>query len=259
MCSLRKLQLEMERAIVAPQMELVPQALISDHFSGRERLSVYRNNFALGHHEALAAVYPVIKRLVGDDFFEMLATAYRRHDLRSNANVHAYGAALAEFLEDYSPAASLPYLPDIARLEWAYHEAFHAGSEPDVTVALDAAVMTGDEVLLPHPALRWLESPYPVLEIWRRNRRDQVEPEEIALDRGGDRLIIYRTALDVELARLGTAEYSLVTALAQGMSISRAFAIHADQTDIANTLAFCLSHGIFTGFKTGGMFDESTD
>ncbi len=249
MHSLRELQLEMGRAIVAPQMNLVPDVLISDHFSSRERLNVYRNNFALGHHEALAAVYPVIKRLVGDAFFETLAVAYRQHDPRTSANVHAYGAVLAEFLEDFPPAKALPYLPDVARLEWAYHEVFHAGMNVDSHTALDAAAITDDEVLIPHPALRWLESSYPVLEIWRQNRREQEEAEEIDLARGGDRLLIYRTGQDVEMARMGAVEYALVIALAQGMPIGEVFAAHADRVDISATLAFCLSRGIFITFE----------
>lgn len=250
MHSLRELQLAMAYAITAPQMNLVSDVLVSDHFSSYERLNVYRNNFALCHHEALAAVYPVIKRLVGDAFFETLAAAYRQRDPRASANVHAYGAVLAEFLEDFPPVISLPYLSDVARLEWAYHQVFHAGMDGDDYPVLDAAAIADDGVLIPHPALRWLESPYPVVEIWRQNRYVQEEPEEIDLARGDERLLIYRTGLDVELVRLEMDEYSLITALAKGMSIGEAFAAHEDRLDIPATMAFCLSRSIFTAFKT---------
>ncbi len=254
--SLRELQIEMGCAIAAPQMNLTPYVLISDHFSSRERLNVYRNNFALSHHEALAAVYPVIKRLVGDAFFGMLAAAYLRYDPCASANMHAYGVVLADFMEDFPPVNSLPYLPDIARLEWAYHEVFHAETNSDGYPALDASAITDDGVLIPHPSLRWLDSPYPVIDIWQQNHGEQNEPEEIDLGRGGDRLLIYHTGLDVEIACLGTIEYSLVTALAQGMSISEAFSAFADQIDITTTLAFCLSHSIFIRFQSEVINDD---
>ncbi|MBI3772412.1 MAG: putative DNA-binding domain-containing protein [Gammaproteobacteria bacterium] len=256
MHSLRDLQLEMGQLIVVRQLNAVPDELISDHFSSRERLTVYRNNFVLGHHEALAAVYPVIKRLGGEAFFGALAEAYRQHDPRTSANVHAYGVTLAEFLKDFLPAKALPYLSDIARLEWAYHEVFHAGINAEASLVLNAAEMNDDGVLIPHPALRWLESQYPVLEIWQQHRRDELE--EIDLGSGGDRLLIYRTDFDVEIVRLGVSEYALVTALAGGVPVGEVFTAYADQTDVATVMAFCLSRRIFIGLKQRGKADESS-
>ncbi|MEW5757372.1 MAG: DNA-binding domain-containing protein [Pseudomonadota bacterium] len=252
MHSLRELQLEMERAIVAPQLATVPQALISDHISSRQRLNVYRINFAAGHHEALAAVYPVIKRLVGDEFFEHTAAIYHYHDLRLSANVHDYGRVFAAFLKDFAPVKNLPYLPDIARLEWSYHEVFHTATDVDLNINLDAPAIADDDILVPHPTLRWMESAYPVLEIWRQNHQEQGDPDDIDLMRGGDHLLIYRTDLDVEIVRLNAAEYSLVSALACGTPIGEAFAVCADQVDVAATMAFCLSRRIFTALKKMG-------
>lgn len=255
---LRDLQLEMGQLIVAQQPDAVPDELISDHFSSRERLSVYRNNFALGHYEALAAVYPVIKRLVGDAFFGVLADAYRQHDPRTSANVHAYGVVLTGFLKDFLPAKALPYLSDIARLEWAYHEVFHVGINAEASLVLNAAEMNDDGVLIPHPALRWVESQYPILEIWQQNRRDQDELEEVDLGSGGDRLLIYRTDIDVEIVRLGVFEYALVTALAGGVPVGDVFAAYADRTDMATIMAFCLSRRIFIDLKKREKADESS-
>lgn len=257
MRSLRNLQLEMGQLIVARQVNAVPHVLVSDHFSSCERLNVYRNNFTLGHHEALAAVYPVIKRLVGDDFFAMLAEAYRHHDPRTNANVHGYGVALAEFLEDFPPAQKLVYLPDVARLEWVYHEVFHASANAEAGMGVNASEMNDDAVLTPHPALRWMESRYPVLEIWQQNRRGQDEIEEVDLGGGGDQLLIYRTDVDVEIVRLGASEYALVTALAGGVPVGEVFAAYADRMDVTTIMAFCLLRRIFIGFKARDRDDEN--
>lgn len=246
---LRDLQNEFGQLIVARQVGEMPGMLISDHFSSRERLNVYRNNFSLGHHDALAAVYPVIKRLMGDAFFKSLAEAYRPLDPRTSANVHGYGAGLPDFLNDFNPAKAHVYLSDVARLEWAYHEAFHADENTEAGVVFDLIKMSDDDALVANPVLRWIESQYPVLEIWQQNRRTHGEPDDIDLGSGGDQLLVYRADSDVEIVRLDVSAFALVTALASGAPVGEVFAVYEGKTDVAAIMAFCLSRRIFIGFK----------
>ena len=93
---------------------------------GARRLQVYRNNTRLGLTGALEAVYPVVSKLVGEGFFRYAAAEYiARHPSRLG-DLHEYGGFFPAFLRAFEPAAELVCLPDVARLEWSYHQVFHA-------------------------------------------------------------------------------------------------------------------------------------
>src|SRR5690606_30106135 len=84
-----------------------------------------------------------------------------------------YGASLGDFIAGFAPASSLPYLADVARLEWAMNAAYHARTEPPIDPALlasgDAAILARSTLLL-QPSLHLVTSPYPVDAIWRANQ-----------------------------------------------------------------------------------------
>src|SRR5258706_7705388 len=83
------------------------------------RIGVYRNNVLGNYHKALGATYPVVRRLVGAPFFNAAVDAFVRAYPSRHGDVNRYGGELARFLAAYAPARELPYLPDLARLEWA--------------------------------------------------------------------------------------------------------------------------------------------
>ena len=90
--------------------------------AAERRLQVYRNNLEASLGAALAAVYPVVARLVGDDCFRQIGRAYLARVPSRSGNLHEFGAALPEFLAAEPALAGLPYLGDVAALEWASHE-----------------------------------------------------------------------------------------------------------------------------------------
>ncbi|MFC6672832.1 hypothetical protein [Marinobacterium aestuariivivens] len=109
---------------------------------------------------------------------------------------------MAAFVAGFQPAASLPYLADIARLEWACHEVFHAPG--NAAVALDAlSRMPADDLpgLRFHlgPACRLLASDFPVYRIWQANQAEVDEPATIDLDRGGETVLVLRPQWAVQL------------------------------------------------------------
>jgi uncharacterized protein len=91
-----------------------------------QRLAIYRANVAASAIKALSAAYPVIRQVVGEDFFDGLARAYLRAVPSESGDLHDYGAAFAAFVADFPHTQSLPYLPDLARVEWAVHRAYGA-------------------------------------------------------------------------------------------------------------------------------------
>ncbi|MFC7609099.1 HvfC/BufC family peptide modification chaperone [Teichococcus aestuarii] len=132
------------------------------------RFAVHRNNVVSGLVAALAARYPAGQAVVGEAFFAAMAAAYARcHPPRSPVML-AYGGGFPRFVAGFPPAAALPYLPDLLRLEDARARAFHAADAPPLSLAALATADAGLErrVLRPHPALRLLASAQPVVTIW---------------------------------------------------------------------------------------------
>ena len=128
------------RALRETQEEFAAALLGGGAHRFDRRLQVYRNNVFVSLLQALADVYPVLVRLVGRDYFDQAARRFVREHPSRSGNLHDFGSELPGFLGRLPEAASLPYLPDVAALEWAWHEAFHAGDAP----ALEAARRSGE-------------------------------------------------------------------------------------------------------------------
>jgi len=101
--------------------------LAGDRALVEHRLAIYRANLAASARKALCAAYPVVGKVVGDEFFEGLARAYERARPSTSGDLFEYGADFAPFLAEFTRTQSMPYLPDLARLEWLVHRAYGAG------------------------------------------------------------------------------------------------------------------------------------
>lgn len=134
------------------------------------RLNVYRHNSRISCAEALGGIYPAVRRVLGGDYFDQIADLFWDAYPSDSGDLRRYGCALAEFLALYPPLAGLPYLPDLARLEWAWHESFHAADAAALgAAALRARFAHGGHAvaeLALHPAVRLLRSDYPLAELW---------------------------------------------------------------------------------------------
>ncbi|MGB9092559.1 MAG: DNA-binding domain-containing protein, partial [Gallionella sp.] len=139
------------------------------HYSAAIAIEVYRNNYRGNLHDTLAGAYPVIRQLVGEDFFRYMARKFIEQYPSRSGNLHRYGAEIADFLASFEPAQGLPYLPDVAALEWACHRAYFAedASALDLTeLAQIPPDQYPDLVLRTHPSCHQVRSRYPVVAIW---------------------------------------------------------------------------------------------
>jgi hypothetical protein len=135
-----------------------------------DRVSIYRNTSRIALTNALRLNYPAVQRLVGEDFFAAAADTFIAKEPPRTAWLDAYGIGFPEFLEGFSPAASLRYLPGVARLERAVSRALHAADCETVTpaqLATIAPLAAGSICFVPHPSISLLASDYPVDAIWR--------------------------------------------------------------------------------------------
>ena len=144
------------------------------------RFSVYRNNVAVSLTEALETAFPVLRKLVGDEFFAAMAGVFlRQHPPASPLMMH-YGAEMPAFLEVFDPVKSLPYLPDIARLEIAIRQSYHAADSrplaPEALQSLPPDQLMQARIMLA-PALRLIRSDWPVHAIWAANMAGGPKPE----------------------------------------------------------------------------------
>jgi len=190
---------------------------------GAARMALYRGNLQAGWERALLEAYPVIRQLVGEEFFAGLARAYGTAVPSQDPDLAGFGARLANFLDGFAPAAPTPYLPDMARLEWAVHAACLA---PDVAPAgiglltgltpqeLDAATFTL------HPAVALLPSRWSTVTLWQAH-----QPGGPALPEYVDRpctALVTRARWQVEVVEIDTVEAKMLAGLAAGASFGEA-------------------------------------
>lgn len=225
MLSLRELQRAFSRTLFQEDAGLARDLVVTGNFSAEERLSVYRNNLHASLREALAAIYPVVQQLVGEAFFAATARPYVRCHPSRSGNLHEFGDEFPEFLEAYPAAATLPYLPDVARVELAWHRAFHAADAGPLDTARLAAIPPeryGEFRFALHPSATLIASPYPVWQLWAAHQPGGPELSEVRLHGGGEQVLVQREGLEVLVSRLAPGETALLTALAEGLSLTGA-------------------------------------
>jgi len=154
-----------------------PQAIapLAPHAQLEHRFALYRGNLSATWHKVLAAAYPVIAQLVGEPFFEALSKAYGRAHPSDSGDLNRFGAHFAGFLAGFPHVAELPYLPDMATLEWALHRAHYAPDAPAATAETLAAVAPDAfEQCAPglHPACTPLALSSNVVALWQAHQPD---------------------------------------------------------------------------------------
>lgn len=125
MPSLRELQHRFSDAVLASDATALAFAQ-GDLATATERMAIYRRTIRSNYRNALGASYPVVKRLVGIAFLNAAVDAYVLAKPSQSGDLNVYGETFGDFLAQYAPAAPWPYLPDVARLEWAIDEANRA-------------------------------------------------------------------------------------------------------------------------------------
>ena len=300
---------ELQQAFAAAVLDNQPAVLahVRDGiFPAARHVQVYRNNTFANLTDALAACYPVVRRLVGAGFFDYAADAYIRHHPPASGNLHDFGAELADFIAAFPPAQSLAYLPEVARLEWAWQQSYHAADlnedsyqhplpfkgrakggdgvdrgevaatpSPSPSLPLEgeggeprraaralhniealAAVAPEDYariVFQLHPSALLLEFSYPCRRIWQVNQPDFAGDARVDLDQGGERLLVIRRGLEVEIETLGAGEHAMLRAFTEGRPLREATdaALSAEpEFDLGAALQRHIAGGTIAAFST---------
>ena len=229
----------------------------------RERLAVYRRTIHANYRNALTATYPAVRRIVGATFFLTAVDEYVEAHPSRSGDLNEYGDAFGDFLGRYPKAAELPYLPDVARLEWAIDEANRAADSPFAPDRVLGELSRSPADELPHlrlrvePSCRLHCSAFPLLRIWQVNAPDHVGDLTVDFAAGPDHLRIRRTQGDsrdgIAIERLGKSDFHWLAALAAGATLAEAIeqALNADATfDLQAALRRFVGDGTIGGIKS---------
>jgi hypothetical protein len=226
----------------------VPQSLRS--WTGAEpnkRYGVYRNNVASGLARALAVRFPVTEKIVGEEFFTAMARDFALGSPPASPVLSQYGEDFPDFIASFPPAASLPYLADIVRLENAQVKAYHARDmtpiDPKALSRITPDRMGGLHFIF-HPAVTVLTSPYPIVTIWAMNSGVQaLAPIENWVP---ENALVTRPELTVLTRALKPDSARFLLALLKGDSLSTAYediVSVAPDFDLGQNLADLLRSG----------------
>lgn len=188
---LEKLQMDFFRAL----LDTSSLPAIAPNWTGGDRvldrLALYHADLLATREKALGNAYPVVRTLVGVDFFSGLARAYGNAHPSADGDLNRFGAQFTGLISSTESARALPYLADVAALEWLLHRAHYAADATPLSRAYVAS-LSASELLHTtfrlHPACAWLGSRFPIASIWQAHQPgsgvalpDAVERSECAL------------------------------------------------------------------------------
>ena len=224
MSALREQQAHFRAALFGDDERGIAGDIATDRLGASARLAIYRHHVFTSLTAALEATFPVVARLVDRRFFGWLADRYIRAHPPAGPCLVEYGANLPAFIDGFPACAHLPWLGDVARLEWAMNAALHApesGTLAPADLARIAPSRLARLVLRLEPSVRLLASRWPVDLIWRANQPGAAETS-VDLDAGGVELEVRRVDDDVVLRRLRPGTFAFRAALGDGRPLGAA-------------------------------------
>jgi hypothetical protein len=241
-------------ALLDPTVAAPPGLVGPDGEPSPRRFAVYRNNVVVGLTEAMKANFPAVARIVGDRGFLALAKAYAASAPPLSPVLSSFGHGFPDFIARFEPAAELPWLADVARLEWSWLESYHsadaAALSPDALASLPPE-RAGTIVFAIHPSLRLVRSRFPVLTIWSMNSGLR-ELGPVDFEAGGADALVLRPDAEVAVQALPPGAYAFVKALVGGKILATAMAAALDDApdfDLAANLRALIAAGAFAGFR----------
>jgi hypothetical protein len=249
------------QALFAPDAATDPAVR---QLAAQPAFAVYRNTVMKACIDALEANFPAVARLVGSEWFRAAAALHVAASPPRDGRLLRYGEGFADFLQAFEPAAELPYLPGVARLDALWREAHAAEDAPLLDTAWlsrQAPERLAALVLPPHPAARWAWfDAQPIFSIWARNRGDGGNEEELVWR--GEGALLTRPADAVTWRPISRAACAFLDACTKGLPLvdaaEQALALDAD-CELAALLEALLRAGAFTGpTDPTAPFTEST-
>jgi hypothetical protein len=230
---------------------ITPHPLISS----AHQLTIYRNSIFGRLQKALRAIYPVCYKLVGHDFFTHMASIYIQQTPSVSPNLNTYGAHFTPFIAQYQPAATLPYLPDVASLEWAWHQLYGAPDsiQFDFNKLSERSAINGEDIcfILPERS-SLLTSPYPIDQIWESNQPGFDEAFTLSLNNNQTNyFFVWHCQHVFHITPLNKVEWQLLTWFQESVTleiICERAALQFPDTNITELLPQFIKNGWLVDF-----------
>jgi len=222
--ALRDLQAEMAAYLVSGDDADILGSIVGDTIPAAARLRIHRHQLYESLATALAGTFPTVRQLVGDAFFHAMARAFIAQSLPVQPVLSEYGEGFPAFVDTYDPARGLPYLGDVARLDWALNLAFHSPIGERLT-AVDLSTIPGEQLSSTKvglaPGTGVIHSAYPLDRIWSASQ-PAASIATVDLGEGSIRILVFRRPDDAVFITLTEVEAVFVAALAAGASLANA-------------------------------------
>lgn len=254
-------QADFAAALLDPDRRCPAPVVVWDGSNAEARFAIHRNNVVSSLIDVVAETFPTVEQIVGTEFFRAMVSIFVRRSPPRSCVLALYGDTFPAFVAQFEPARSLPYLPDVARLEYARVVALHAR---------DAAVMSREDAMSAlggsadlravrvgcHPSTSIVRSAHSIVSIWEAHQ------SLLAIDRfelaGAEACLVIRQGWDVGIVRVPTGTAVFVLHLVQGSSIAAAvqLAVEAAGTEedfeLAPALASIIDQGVVTSIAAVG-------
>ncbi len=189
-----------------------------------ERLALHRGNLFAAWKKSLTNAFPVIHAIVGAEFFNSLAREYGHAHPSKCGDLHRFGHKFAKFIGDHERTQSLPYLSDIAALEWSIHRAYYAADVTPLSPAHLAALSPNDLLAIRfslQPACAWVSSEYPIASIWLGHQQRAPAGLPNRLDQK-EHALVYRSNWQTHVITSSSSEIAALAQLRAGENVETA-------------------------------------
>lgn len=228
--------------------------------STEERLAIYRHHVSQAHIDALAGLFPVCRAIIGERGFAHLARSYCWRTASPEADLNHYGETFPAFLaattRTLASFRDLPYIEDLARLEWHYHAAWYRPDDAAFDFqSFDAASRQAERIVFcPSASLALVASRFPIREIWHRHR-DGGDTASVNAPDGSEHLCIHRAGFQVAIHRIDAAVYRLLSACLRHRTLADLSTDPATRQAL-NRLPGLIARGWITGFRRLGQAQQ---
>lgn len=226
MLTLSQLQQGFAKSMFDETLETLNPFINQDGLSVQERLQIYRNNIYTSLSDALKSIYPTIQKLVGEAFFLNIARDYITRYPSVSGDLHDFGKAFPHYLSQLLNSQHLPYLPEMAQLEWAYHEVFHESDcDPFNFIALQQVPKECYETIrfILNPACRLCCFQFPILQIWSFCQ-EETPSETLHLENtSAEKILVIRQQNDIRYEKLTNGEFIFLSSLQKVYTLQEAY------------------------------------
>lgn len=239
---LREIQAWLAGCIVDPSRldSAGPAAVLGVPPSGdlAARLHAYADGYPARIHESLTEGFPAVMHLVGTGQAFALTQRYIVAHPPRSFNLNHAGSGLVEFLRQDALTASLPFLPDLAWLEWLLLRAFHAEEQAPLDPARIAQWDDGawaSARIRFQPAVAVISSEWPLRDL-HDARATPLEEIDIEVRDRPDHVLIRRRGVAVHRDGINATEARVLRALLAGQTLGAVMQSLADHQQDADAI-----------------------